>query len=161
MSYGITSVECCLKFRGYCPINSISWTSGPSVYCVFSTQSKNFDCPIYIGQAECLKSRLDDHKNDEAKMTKWGPSRKDLYISYTILDCKEDLFYVEPALVFRLQPEFNKHYKEKFPDVRPETHVRMSGPSRLLTGSFTVYPSQMRDSLRPYEWCGHRDNGYD
>lgn len=155
MSYGITSVECCLQFKGPCPINSISWTKGPSLYCVFSTKSENSGCPIYIGKAECLRTRLDDHKDDKEKIEKWGPSSKDLYICYTILDNEEDLFYVEPALVFRFQPEFNRHYKDRFPDTRPETHVEMSGPTRILTGSFAVYPGQTRDSLRPYEWGGH------
>ena len=156
---GIAKIKCNLGFSGYCSINALHWTAGYGIYCVFSERSINPAHPIYIGQAECLASRIDEHRGDEETMEKWktearklDPTCKNLYVSYTILNSEEDLFYVEPAIVFRLQPRCNTHYINKFPDDRPRTHIKMSGPNRLLCGNFKVYPGQIREFLRPYDW---------
>ena len=148
-----------LGFSGYCSINAQEWTKGYGIYCVFSGRSLKPSYPIYIGKTDCIESRINDHRNNEKEMGEWeeeaknsNPTHDGLYVSYAILDSEEDCFFVEPAMIFRLQPLCNTHYIFRFPSDRPETRIRMSGPNRLLYGSFTVYPCQIREFLRPYHW---------
>lgn len=159
MRSDIKKIKYHLRFSGYCSINAQNWTKGYGIYCVFSGRSLKPSRPIYIGKTECLETRINDHRNDEKEMEEWmaeavslDPTREGLYVSYAILDSEEDCFFVEPAMIFRLQPLCNSHYIDRFPSDRPKTHIRMLGPNRLLYGSFTVYPDQIREFLRPYDW---------
>lgn len=159
MRSNIAKIKYHLRFSGYCSINAHNWTKGYSIYCVFSGRLLKPSYPVYIGKTECLETRINDHRNDEKEMEEWmaeavrlDPTREGLYVSYAILDSEEDCFFVEPAMIFRLQPLRNSHYIDRFPSDRPKTHIRMSGPNRLLYGSFTVYPDQIREFLRPYDW---------
>lgn len=148
----IRSIEYVLEFSGYCSIWAEDWTAGPGIYCVFFGRFDNPISPIYIGHAECLATKMNEHLNDSEEIEKWrlaaersDSTYKDLFVSYAIASRTEDLFYLEPAMIFQLQPKCNVDHISYFPAQHPQTNVEMSGPNQLLSGSFTVYPGQMRN----------------
>ena len=155
MSYGIISISCHLEFRGYCSINATHWTAGSGIYCVFSNRAEYQNFPVYIGKAECISRRIGAHRSDDEEMKVWDPDSKGLYICYAMTKNEEDLFYIEPAMIFRLQPKHNKQHKNAFPYTRPETRIVMSGQNQLLDGEFEVYPGQRREHLQPHDWRDH------
>ena len=95
-----------LVFDGYY-LSSYNFPEKSGIYCVYISDGKNVTKLAYIGQAENLKNRIQQHASSDY------PSDRNYAYSFVTLP-KKDLDQVEAALIFRFHPQDNKTLKDKY-----------------------------------------------
>lgn len=130
------------------PVSNLPNFSGdPCIYCVLAEDSAHTRPPIYIGETDCLKTRMGQHFGNQDEIDEWEDAAKQinqnyhyLYVSYACLPSERDRYCVEPVMVYELQPICNSDYKCGVPDNRPATEVYMTGPINILNNTLRHYP---------------------
>ena len=118
---------CFGELLGVFPPNPLS---EPGIYCIFAAEPghDNLEKLIYIGKAEDMKDRFDDHE----KIGDWkkAAGSKKLYCSIAWLsDISENvLSKIEHEMIYRYQPIVNIQCKNNPPENRPDIDV--TGPIR-------------------------------
>ena len=155
-------VEIDLIFNGYYYPNDPAIPESSGVYCIYATQlfqipfsisanspngvqererreRRKRDELLYIGQAENLKKRIQQHATSD-----YPASRQYLY-SYAVLR-RDQLDMVEAALVFHFKPRDNKNLTEKY--IHSDIDVSISGAGACdcagLEISFRLYKDTER-----------------
>lgn len=148
-----------LNFDKCLPISDDDFPISCGVYCVFAGVSKSTARLVYIGKANHIEKRIDQHERDKKKVQSWkdtarylNPNDTDLQVSYAYLDSEGKALHVEAAITFRLQPPCNEKNKKTFN--RCDTTIEMDGPIQILNGMFDV----LKDSTcEEYcAWIGDR-----
>lgn len=110
------------------------------LYCIYRCKHVFRTLPYemelrYIGKAEDLHNRLDDHEKEQA-CQKELTDGETLYFTWALASDKDMLRLAEAALIHHFRPYHNSDFKDHFPF--DDTDVTVTDPLGTLTGSFNV-----------------------
>lgn len=114
-----------LHFEEALEVSSFDPPSKSGIYCIFGGKPGygSLEKPIYIGKAEDINDRFDNHEKIEDWKEAAGP--KTLYCSIAWLPRigENELFEIEHEMIYRYQPIVNIYCKENPPKNRPKIYA--------------------------------------
>ncbi len=131
-----------LDFQGYWrEINQGGIPNNSGIYlvyrCVYNSSAKTVTLNklIYIGEAEKVKERIENHEKKTMWRKKLQQGEQPCFSFAPIAN--PDRERAEAALIFKHKPECNEEYVNNFPF--DQTTVSSKGRCEFISPSFTVY----------------------
>lgn len=142
-----------LEFDGYWEVGTTGVADYAGIYCIYVWPPHEIDNSrlIYIGEAEDIESRVDEHIGNEDMFLRFvyhaiienreppasGKISEELYFSAARIEVRGDRERAEAAMINFHKPPANKEYKHNF--IFPDTEIFLLGEIHRLESEFVAY----------------------